>query len=255
MRFNITCLLFFCTLIASGQNQDCAPHRGSPKVCDSIYRLCYDDAYAILNVQVQNESDELYDSLFLSKVRIQKYTEALVCMYNGIEDSLADFRSYLHMGTVLHPDSTYNVSIIISQSAIDYKPSSAFTSGVRKLDELTSIAGMTFVTRKTINDSTFELNYATPPLVNVYCLTRRIHSINPKFVVGSVFGHFGHNFIDIYDDGKSMHVQLTENFACMPPEWPCEFIRRTFECKPGGYFRYEKFERGVYPWPNLPEDR
>jgi hypothetical protein len=255
MRRYLTLILLFCSLYAFAQKQDCSPHRGSPKVCDSIYRLCYDDAYAILNVHVQNESDEGYDSLFLSATRIKKYTGALICMYNGLEDSLADFRSYLHMGTVLRPDSTFNVSITLPQSAVNYKPSSTQTSGVRELDELIAKAGMKWGSRKTVNDSTFELNYTTPALVNVYCLTRRIHAISKKFVVGSAFSHFGHSLIDIYDDGQLMHVRLTENYACMPPEWPCEYIRRTFECRPGGYFRYEKFERGVYPWPDLPEDR
>lgn len=255
MRRYLISLLLACSLFASAQKQDCTPHRGSPKVCDSIYRLCYDDAYAILNVQVQNENDELYDSLFLSKVRIQKYTEVLVCMYNGLEDSLADFRMYLHMGTVLHPDSNYRVTVIVPNEARKPLVTAGLNTGIRELDEITEAAGMNLETIRKVNDSVTEINYRTPPLVNVYCLTRKIFSINKKFRVASTFGHFGHNFIDIYDDGKSLHVQLTENYACMPPEWPCEFIRRTFECKPGGYFRYEKFERGVYPWPNLPEDR
>lgn len=255
MRRYLTCFLLTGSLFASAQKQDCTPHRGSTEVCDSIRKLCYADAYAILNSQVQNESDELYDSLFLSKIRILKYTEALIAFYNGLPDSLADFRMYLHMGTVLHPDSFYNVTVTVYQSAVDYKPTTAFTSGVRKLDGLTARAGMKYYSRKTINDSTFELVYKTPPLVNVYCLTRKIHEINKRFIVGSVFGHFGHNLLDVQDAGRSLYIIVTENYACMPPEWPCEFIRRTFECTMSGYFDYNQFERGVYPWPNLPEER
>lgn len=244
-------------LFALAQKQDCTPRPGTTRVCDSLRNIYRADAYYLTMIAVSRTTSQWYDSLYYPNELIWNFTNAMCALYNDLPDSLADFRSYHYYypnlthipEAYLHPDSAAIVTVNLPLRAIDTSGKDITQSGNARVDSLMIATGLTFISKKTIPWFHVELKYRFPPRVNRNCILNRLRRIDPLITITPLPLYNLYLPIVITEGPDMYEISLVETGACMPPELPCPYIRRTFIYQQEWNIRYVKFERGIVPWP------
>lgn len=253
----IAVLFALVPIVALAQKQDCTPHPGTTKVCDSIRNIYHADAYYLAMIAVSRPTSQWHDSLYYPEELIWNFTNAMCALYNDLPDSLADFRSYHYYypnlthipEAYLHPDSSAIVTINLPLRAIDTLNKDLTQSGNARLDSLMIACGTTFISRKIIPGVYVELKYRFPPRLNRSYIQNRLLKVDPIIVMRPSPYYDLYLPIIITEGPDTYEISLVETGPCMPPELPCHFIRRTFIYQQEWNVRYLKFERGIVPWP------
>lgn len=249
-RLLLAALLF--PILLSAQKPDCKPHRGTTTVCDSVYQLCRKSAYQVALVDISKPTSPWYDSLYCPEELIARYTTALCAFYNDLHDTLADFRMYLQYHSQLHPDSAFTTTVEIPHQAMDSVFDRRSASGCVRIDSLMKAWGFEIVSFMTLHSLTRSVIYRNKNRVNRAFVERRLQAIHPRIEMSGVYHTHFQNLMELSVEGNRVEIITMELSACMPPEIPCTYIRRTFVHEEKRLLRHAKFERGTLPWPRLP---
>lgn len=253
--YSVLFLILIATSESSAQKQNCKPHPGTAIVCDSIYKLCRIDAYYMTMISVSKPTSRWYDSIRYPEELMLNYTNAMCALHNDLVDTLADFRTYHYENwadyNTFHPDSTFTLTIDVPREAMDTIERDVWGSGNQRIDSLMNAAGLLFVRGDLLAGLDIRITYKCPPKVNRAFIERKLRRIHPEITMTPVYKYCPYRHAIEGDEGPDQYaITLMETRECMPPESPCQYIRRTFVYQAEWSMRYTKFERGVVPWPS-----
>jgi len=250
-------LTLFATFLRS-QSTPCPTGKGGSKFCDSINEMCRVDAYYLTMMAVSKPTSQWYDSIRYPQELLFNFAEGMRALYNGLADTLADFRTYHYqyhpLSSPWHPDSTALVEIYLPLYADpDFKDAGWERND--RVDSLLTAVGMEFVRRDAYASLATGLTYKCPPMVNRAWVERQLKKIYPEITLSPVYKYSPWtHIIEMSEGPDSYEVTLQETSKCLPPELPCSYFRRTFTYQQEWPLRYTKFEQGTIPWPAIRED-
>lgn len=237
------------------QQQDCSWKPGTDIVCDSIAKRCSETAYVMTQRACGMKTSMFYDSLYCSEGYLIEFNFALRSFYNDLIDTLADFRTYLGWYGGMNKDSDTIITISVSYAGHIHDSNGTIGPIKPQIDSLCRSWNFRFL-GKTENGSYSILKYSCPKMINRSYVHRHLVKYDTMVMVSGYYRPSPYDMIQVTVDdlsGDLITIVVCETSACMPPELPCEFIRRTFYAQREWSCRYVNFERGVIPWPAVQE--
>lgn len=225
-------------------------------MCDSIAKRCSETAYMMTQRACAMKTSMYYDSLYCGEGYLSEFNFALRTFYNDLVDTLADFRSYLGLYRGMTKESDTIITLIVSHIGLQDKSAGSLQSGNKSIDSLCAVWNFKFIANRNPSATQCIVQYRCPKMINRSYVYRKLKKSDPYIQVSGYAHPTPYDMIQVTVDdlsGDLITISVCETYECMPPEMPCTYIRRTFYAQREWSCRYVKFERGIIPWPAVPE--